>query len=159
MEIEMTIFAAGCFWGVQKAFDKLAGVLSTQVGYTGGTVANPTYEMVCSHQTGHAEAIQIEFNPKIISYQTLLDTFWEVHSPTSINREPWDPTDQYRSAIFYNSEEQKQIAEQSKKERETQVGSPIVTQIVPATAFYRAEEYHQHYLKKRKIPDEQNHPG
>jgi peptide-methionine (S)-S-oxide reductase len=152
METDIATFAAGCFWGVQKAFDALEGVLSTQVGYTGGTVPNPSYEMVCSHQTGHAESIQIEFNPQIISYKSLLDTFWEIHHPTSINRDLWDPNDQYRSAIFYHSEAQKQIAEQSKKERETQVGSPIVTQIVPVTVFYRAEQYHQHYLKEKENP-------
>jgi peptide-methionine (S)-S-oxide reductase len=142
--------AAGCFWGVQAAFEKLKGVLNTTVGYMGGSLPNPSYEEVCSHTTGHAESIQIEFDPRLIPYQSLLDTFWQIHNPISIHRDPWDPKDQYRSVIFYHSDAQKQIAEQSKKEREARVGSPIVTQILPAAIFYPAEEYHQHYLKKKE---------
>jgi methionine-S-sulfoxide reductase len=152
MEIEIAIFAAGCFWGVQKSFAKLEGVLSTQVGYTGGTVPSPTYEMVCSHQTGHAEAIQIEFNPKVVSYESLLEVFWDIHDPTSKNRQGPDIGTQYRSVIFYQNEAQKMIAERSKRDKEAQLGKPIVTEICPSTVFYKAEEYHQHYLRKKEKP-------
>ena len=152
METEIATFAAGCFWGVQKSFDALEGVLSTQVGYTGGTVPNPSYEMVCSHQTGHAESIQIEFNPAVISYENLLEAFWHLHDPTSLNRQGPDIGTQYRSSIFYHNERQRLSAEKAKQEMEAQLSKPIVTEIVPASTFYKAEEYHQHYLRKKEHP-------
>lgn len=154
MEISKATFSAGCFWGVQEAFDALEGVLSTQVGYTGGNISNPSYEMVCSHKTGHAEAIQIEFNPTVIPYEKLLETFWKIHDPTSINRQGLDIGTQYRSSIFYHNEQQKIDAEQSKKDWEKHLNKVIVTEIVPATVFYRAEEYHQHYLRKKESSHE-----
>ena len=149
METDIATFAAGCFWGVQKSFEALEGILSTQVGYTGGTVPNPSYEMVCAHKTGHAESIRIEFNPKVITYERLLETFWQIHDPTSKNRQGPDIGTQYRSSIFYHNENQRLSAELAKKDREIQLGKPIVTEILPATLFYKAEEYHQHYLKKK----------
>ena len=150
---EIATFGAGCFWGVEETFRNLDGVIQTSVGYMGGNKENPTYEDVCSDQTGHAEVIQITFDPKITSYKKLLDVFWESHNPTTLNRQGPDVGTQYRSVIFYHSPEQKEIAEKSLKEQE-EVGvytSPIVTKIVEATPFYKAEEYHQQYLAKRGL--------
>ncbi len=143
-------FAAGCFWGVEEAFRTVPGVVSTQVGYTGGHTANPTYETVCGHGTGHAEAVEVSYDPEKISFETLLNTFWESHDPTQMNRQGPDVGDQYRSAIFTHSPQQKQDAEASKKtlEDSEKYRQPIVTEITPATEFYRAEEYHQQYFKK-----------
>ncbi len=148
--IETATFAAGCFWGIEQRFRRIPGVLDAIVGYTGGTTENPTYHTVCSHNTGHAEAVQISFDPTKISYQELLDVFWHCHIPTQLNRQGPDIGSQYRSAIFYHSEEQKQLAEATKHELEKsgKFNSPIVTQIVPAVTFYKAEESHQRYFEK-----------
>lgn len=142
-------FAAGCFWGVQLLFDKTEGVISTKVGYTGGRMKNPTYEDVCSDETGHAEAIEIEFDPKKVKYEKLLDIFWANHNPTTLNKQGPDEGTQYRSAIFYHSEEQKKAAEKSKAAIQKKYKEPVVTQIVKASEFYPAEEYHQKYLEKK----------
>jgi len=147
--METAIFAAGCFWGVQKKFDLTSGVLETSVGYTGGHLDNPSYEDVCFQDTGHAEAIEIKYDPKIISYKELLDIFWKLHNPTTLNRQGPDIGEQYRSAIFYVNENQKTLAEESKKTMNEKVFSnKIVTEITEAKKFYLAEDYHQKYLKK-----------
>lgn len=145
--MEKATFAAGCFWGVEAVFERTDGVEKTTVGYTGGKTKNPTYEQVCTGKTGHAEAVQIIYNPKIITYEQLLETFWMMHNPTQKNRQGPDIGTQYRSAIFYHNQEQKQIAEQSKKEKD--LGAKIQTEITLAKEFYPAEEYHQKYLKKQ----------
>jgi peptide-methionine (S)-S-oxide reductase len=146
-------FAAGCFWGVEAAFRKMDGVMSTEVGYIGGHVANPTYEQVCGHGTGHAEAVRVVFDADEVSYDKLLDLFWGMHDPTQMNRQGADIGDQYRTAIFYHDEAQKQAAEAS-REKLTEAGvfgAPIVTEIVAAGDFWRAEDYHQQYLAKRGV--------
>jgi len=145
-------FAAGCFWGVEALFLQTKGVISTEVGYTGGKTENPTYEEVCSGTSGHAEAIQVEYDPSVISYKELLVLFWDNHDPTTINQQGPDIGEQYRSVVFFHNEEQESIAKQMKEKlQDTAIhkfGKKIVTQIVPATKFYRAEEYHQKYLEK-----------
>jgi peptide-methionine (S)-S-oxide reductase len=143
-------FAAGCFWGVEDAFRQVKGVVSTTVGYTGGTVKNPTYQQVCTSTTGHAEALQVEYDPNLVSYAKLLDVFWSIHDPTTLNRQGPDVGTQYRSVIFYHTAEQEAAALASKKklEQSGQFRRPIVTQIVAAPDFYRAEEYHQQYHEK-----------
>jgi len=143
-------FGAGCFWHVEDLLSKTKGVKSTKVGYTGGQLPNPTYEEVCTDKTGHAEAVEIEYNPDEISYEELLEVFWNNHNPTTLNRQGPDMGIQYRSAIFYHNDEQKEIAEKSKQtlEKSGQHENPIVTQIVSAPTFYKAEEYHQKYFKK-----------
>jgi peptide-methionine (S)-S-oxide reductase len=147
------IFAAGCFWGVEATFRQLPGVISTQVGYTGGNLPNPTYKDVCTDRTGHAEAVEIEYDPAKLSYEKLLDVFWENHDPTQLNRQGPDWGTQYRSAIFFTSPEQEAAAKASKErlEKSRRYSKPIVTQIVPATTFYEAEEYHQQYLEKKGL--------
>lgn len=148
---EKATFAAGCFWGVEAEFRKLDGVLATTVGYTGGHFQNPSYEDVCTDKTGHAEAVEVEFDPSKISYDNLLEIFWENHDPTTMNRQGVDVGTQYRSAIFFHSPEQESKARAS-KEKLAQSGrfkKPIVTEILPAATFYKAEEYHQQYLEKR----------
>lgn len=152
-KLETATFGAGCFWGVEETFWQLKGVVHTAVGYAGGSLPNPTYEDVCNDNTGHAEVVQIEFNPAVISYHQLLQIFWSAHNPTTLNRQGPDYGEQYRSVIFYHSENQKNAAVQSKKELEKSKKwkNPIVTQIVPAAPFYKAEEYHQQYLKKRGL--------
>jgi len=147
--MEIATFAAGCFWGVEAAFQKIKGITKTTVGYTGGKTKNPTYEQVCTNKTGHAEAIQIMYNPEQIKYDRILETFWSIHDPTQLNRQGPDIGTQYRSAIFYHSEEQKKIAEQSKESKQKQYNKKIVTEIIPAQEFYPAEEYHQKYLEKQ----------
>ena len=144
-------FGAGCFWHVEDLLSKTKGVTSTSVGYIGGQLPNPTYEEVCTDQTGHAEAVEVEFNPDEISYRELLDVFWKNHNPTTLNRQGPDVGNQYRSAIFYHDEQQKEIAEKSKEslDSSTAFDDPIVTQIMPAPKFYKAEEYHQKYFKKQ----------
>lgn len=143
-------FAAGCFWGVEDKFKKVEGVTDTTVGYTGGTVQEPTYKQVCSGSTGHAEAIQVEYDPSVVSYEELLDVFWAIHDPTQLDRQGPDIGTQYRSAIFYHNEEQQQQAEASKA-RLNESGrykKPIVTKIEPVGLFWAAEDYHQDYLDK-----------
>ena len=142
-------FAAGCFWGVEAAFRELSGVTGTTVGYTGGTAVDPTYKQVCTGRTGHAEAVRVEFDPGKVSYEDLLDTFWQVHDPTTPNRQGWDIGNQYRSAIFFNDAEQQATATASLQSQQAQKRSRIVTEITAASAFYPAEEYHQQYLEKR----------
>jgi peptide-methionine (S)-S-oxide reductase len=146
-------FGAGCFWGVEATFRRVPGVVGTAVGYAGGHTANPTYEDVCSDRTGHAEVVEIEYDPARVAYEDLLEVFWNSHDPTQLNRQGPDIGAQYRSAIFYHDAEQKTEAEESKARMES-LGvyrRPIVTQIVPAAPFYRAEEYHQQYLAKRGL--------
>jgi len=152
MEIQKAIFAAGCFWGVEANFRKIEGVLSTRVGYIGGQFSNPTYKDVCSHKTGHAEAVEVTFDTTKVSYDELLNVFWSIHDPTTINRQGPDIGTQYRSAIFYIDDEQKEKAERSKDNLETSnhFKRPIVTQIFPASDFWQAEDYHQQYIEKRK---------
>lgn len=146
-------FAAGCFWGVEDAFRQLKGVTSTTVGYTGGAKVNPTYKEVCTGTTGHAEAVEVEFNPEEISYLELLATFWKSHDPTQMNRQGPDFGTQYRSAIFFHDAEQEKEARDSKAilEKEGIFKRPIVTQIQQAPVFYPAEEYHQQYFEKQGI--------
>jgi len=146
---EKATFGAGCFWGVEAAFRRLAGVKSTQVGYMGGTLKNPTYEAVCTDRTGHAEVVEVTFDPQVISYHDLLETFWDNHNPTTRDRQGPDVGTQYRSAIFYYSPEQLVEARRSREAAQARFPKPIVTQIVPASDFWRAEEYHQQYLEKR----------
>ena len=146
-------FGAGCFWHVEDLLRKTKGVKSTQVGYIGGKLAHPTYEEVCTDATGHAEAVQVEYDPNEISYDELLKVFWSNHDPTSLNRQGPDIGNQYRSAIFFHDEEQKKIAQKSKEELEKsgKFQKPIVTEIVPAPEFYKAEEYHQKYFQKHGL--------
>lgn len=146
-------FAAGCFWGVEDAFRGVDGVTSTTVGYTGGTTKNPTYKEVCTGRTGHAEAVEVEFDPAKISYLELLAIFWKSHDPTTPNRQGPDVGTQYRSAIFYNDPQQEQEARASKVELEKKgvFKRPIVTEITPTSEFYRAEDYHQQYFAKQGI--------
>jgi peptide-methionine (S)-S-oxide reductase len=150
---EKATFAAGCFWGVEETFRQTPGVLSTVVGYTGGSVPNPSYEDVCTDTTGHAEAVEVEYDPSQVSYSTLLDIFWNNHNPTTRNRQGPDVGSQYRSVIFYHSAAQQRLAEESKAQLEAsgKFANPIVTEILPAGPFYRAEEYHQQYLAKRGL--------
>jgi len=142
-------FGAGCFWGVEAAFRQIEGVTATRVGYSGGTFENPTYEDVCSHTTGHAEVVEVTYDPEQVSYDELLNVFWHKHDPTQLNRQGWDIGDNYRSAIFFHDEEQREAAQRSKGEEQANSKAPIVTQIEPAQTFYEAEDYHQQYLEKR----------
>jgi peptide-methionine (S)-S-oxide reductase len=142
-------FGAGCFWGVEAAFRQLEGVTRTRVGYTGGTLDNPTYEDVCSHTTGHAEVVEVTYDPERVSYDELLDVFWRKHDPTQLNRQGWDIGDQYRSVVFFHDGEQREAALRSKAREQSSLSAPIVTQIEPAETFYEAEDYHQQYLEKR----------
>ena len=135
---ERATFAAGCFWGVEAAFREIPGVVSTRVGYTGGHTDNPTYREVCGHRTGHAEAVEVTFDPDVVSYEQLLALFWSIHNPTTRDRQGWDIGSQYRSAIFFHSEEQRQAAEASRDAAQTHLGKPIVTEIVPAATFWPA---------------------
>jgi peptide-methionine (S)-S-oxide reductase len=146
-------FAAGCFWGVEATFRQLPGVISTRVGYTGGHTESPNYKEVCTDRTGHAEAVEVEYDPAKIAYDKLLDVFWENHDPTQLNRQGPDWGTQYRSAIFFHTPEQEAQAEASKDalEKSRRYSKPIVTQIVPAVRFYEAEDYHQQYLEKRGL--------
>jgi peptide methionine sulfoxide reductase msrA/msrB len=150
-DLQTAAFAAGCFWGVESLFQKIKGVVETTVGYTGGTTPDPTYRQVCTGITGHAEAVQLKFDPGIVSYEELLSLFWRMHDPTTPNRQGPDVGTQYRSAIFYHSEEQKKAAERSKEEfdRSGVYMNKATTQIVPASTFYAAEEYHQDYFEKQ----------
>lgn len=146
--MQKAIFAAGCFWGVQYYFDQVPGVISTIVGYTGGHVKNPTYEQVCTHLTGHAEAVEVVFNPEKISYEELVKQFFRMHDPTQLNRQGPDVGDSYRSEIFYFNKSQKEISEKVKDSLAGKYEKPIVTKITPASEFYKAEDYHQKYTEK-----------
>jgi peptide-methionine (S)-S-oxide reductase len=146
-------FGAGCFWGIEATFRAIPGVSDATVGYSGGHTVNPSYEEVCTDQTGHAEVVQLEFDPETISYDELLEVFWAAHDPTQVNRQGPDVGKQYRSVIFYHDDEQQKAAEESKAALEAirRYRRPIATQIVPAEPFYPAEDYHQQYLAKRGL--------
>jgi peptide-methionine (S)-S-oxide reductase len=148
---ETATFGAGCFWGIEAAFAKVPGVIDTAVGYEGGTMENPTYKDVCTDETGHAEVVQVTFDPAKVSYEQLLDVFWQVHDPTQVNRQGPDFGTQYRTAIFFHSPEQEAAAKKSRAALEAsgKLKRAIATEITPATTFYKAEEYHQKYLQKR----------
>lgn len=150
---EKATFGAGCFWGIQATLQQVKGIKSTSVGYMGGNLVNPTYEDVCTNTTGHAEVIDIEYDPSQISYEQLLDIFWNIHDPTTLNRQGPDTGTQYRSVIFYYNEDQKAAAIKAKNNLQQwgKYRDPIVTEIVPASEFYRAEEYHQNYFKKHEL--------
>ncbi|MBN1458505.1 MAG: peptide-methionine (S)-S-oxide reductase MsrA [Armatimonadetes bacterium] len=143
-QTETATFAAGCFWGVEEAFRQVEGVVATTVGYTGGTAENPTYELVCAGNTGHSEAVQIEYDPSRVTYEELLEVFWKVHDPTGRAKT------QYRSAIFYHTPTQEAVAQKSKQKLSEQIGGEVLTAILPAQEFYPAEEYHQQYLEKSR---------
>jgi len=149
--MEKATFAAGCFWGVEAAFRRVKGVASTAVGYTGGALKNPTYEAVCTNKTGHAEAVEVVYDPAMVSYDDLLGVFWECHDPTQRDRQGPDLGSQYRSAIFFHTPEQRAaaLASKAKLEKSGEFRRPIVTEITPAATFWRAEEYHQQYLEKQ----------
>jgi peptide-methionine (S)-S-oxide reductase len=149
--MEKATFGAGCFWGVEAAFQQVKGVTSTAVGYSGGSFPNPTYKDVCSGRTGHAEVVQVEYDPSLVSYEDLLSVFWENHDPTQMNRQGPDVGSQYRSAIFFFTPEQEATARTSKAALQSsgRIRRPIATEITPASEFWRAEEYHQRYLEKR----------
>jgi peptide-methionine (S)-S-oxide reductase len=144
-------FGAGCFWGVEAAFRQLEGVTKTEAGYEGGALENPSYEDVCSHTTGHAEVVEVTYDPARVSYEDLLDVFWAKHDPTQLNRQGWDVGDQYRSVIFFHDEEQRAAAEAAKDREQGRHRRPIVTVVEPAQTFWPAEDYHQQYLEKRGV--------
>ena len=146
--VQRATFAAGCFWGVEAAFRETEGVVATRVGYTGGSTPDPTYEQVCSDKTGHAEAVQVWFDPSVVSYAEVLEVFWSIHDPTTRNRQGWDFGSQYRSAIFFHGSDQERLAIASRDEHQAALARPIVTEITTAPAFYDAEEYHQRYFEK-----------
>lgn len=150
--MEKATFGAGCFWGVEARFRKVKGVIDAVVGYSGGKTKNPTYKDVCTDKTGHAEVVQVTYDPSIVSYEDLLEVFWNIHNPTTLNRQGWDIGTQYRSVVFYHSEGQKERALKLKDEfdKSGRYKNPIVTEITPASEFYRAEEYHQRYNEKNK---------
>jgi peptide-methionine (S)-S-oxide reductase len=149
MRVEKAYFAAGCFWSIQAAFDDVPGVVSTTVGYAGGRTEDPTYEKVCSGKTMHAETVEVEYDPAEVSYRRLLEEFWGMHDPTQLNMQGPDVGTQYRSAVFYVTEEQKKEAEESLKNEQGKYTRRIMTEVKPLNRFYPAEEYHQHYLKKK----------
>ena len=149
MASEKATFGAGCFWQVEVEFRNTPGVTATRVGYAGGETPNPSYEQVCTDRTGHAEVVEVEFDPERVSYEQLLERFWALHDPTQLNRQGPDVGRQYRSAIFFHSPEQEATATASRERAQTQLGRPIVTEITPAAPFWPAEEYHQRYLEKR----------
>jgi len=151
--METATFGAGCFWGVEETFRQIPGVLDTAVGYLGGHTQNPTYQDVCTDETGHAEVVQVTYDPAKVNYDRLLNVFWESHDPTTINRQGPDIGTQYRSAILFHSPEQERLARASKEKMQAsgKFRRPIVTEITPASTFYRAEDYHQKYLAKRGL--------
>jgi len=150
---EIATFGAGCFWGVEAAFQRVPGVIDTAVGYSGGVKPNPTYQDVCTDETGHAEVVQVTYDPAKVPYAQLLDVFWQAHDPTQVNRQGPDFGTQYRSAIFFHSPEQEAAAKKSRAALDAggKLKRPIATEITPASTFYRAEEYHQKYLQKRGV--------
>src|SRR6267154_2456842 len=158
---KVAIFGAGCFWGVESAFRGLDGVVDVAVGYAGGTVDQPTYRMVCSGRSGHAEVVRVEYDPSRVSFEKLLDLFWQIHDPTTLNRQGPDVGTQYRSIIFYSDENERKAAEESKRrlDQSGKLHRPVVTQIVPAAEFYRAEEYHQRYYERMGIAPACGIPG
>ena len=149
--MEKTTFGAGCFWGFEYSFNKVPGVLEAPVGYSGGSLENPTYQQVCSGQTGHAEVVQVKFDPNKVSFQELLEVFWNIHDPTTLNRQGPDVGTQYRSAIFFHSQEQETLARKSVQNltEQKRFSNPIVTEISPIDVFYLGEEYHQRYFEKQ----------
>ena len=149
--MDKATFGAGCFWGVEAAFRQVKGVLATAVGYSGGHLSNPTYKDVCSGRTGHAEVVQVDYDPTQVSFDELLNVFWDNHDPTTMNRQGPDVGAQYRSAIFFHSPEQEAAAKASKEKAQSRFRNKIVTEITPASEFYRAEDYHQQYLEKRGL--------
>lgn len=151
--MEKATFGAGCFWGVEARFRKVKGVINAIVGYTGGKTKNPTYKDVCTDKTGHAEVVQVTYDPSIVSYEDLLEVFWNIHNPTTLNRQGWDIGTQYRSVVFYHNKEQKEKALKLKEKlnKSGRYKKPIVTEITPASEFYKAEEYHQRYYEKNNI--------
>jgi peptide-methionine (S)-S-oxide reductase len=151
MPNQIATFAAGCFWGVEASFRALPGVVETAVGYEGGALERPTYEDVCTDATGHAEVVQVTFDPERISFQQLLEAFWKLHDPTTLDRQGPDVGSQYRSAILVHDDQQRQAAEASKAAAQPRFRRPIVTRIEPAAAFWRAEDYHQRYLEKKGL--------
>ena len=144
------LFGAGCFWGVEEYFQKIPGIIKTKVGYSGGKTKNPSYESVCYENTDHAEVLEVQFDKKKISYEELLNHFWKCHDPTTMDRQGFDVGRQYRSAIFYLNDEQKVVAEKSKRENQKNFNNCIVTEITKADTFYLAEEYHQNYIQKKQ---------
>ena len=150
---KLAVFGAGCFWGVESAFRAVEGVVDVAVGYAGGTVPKPNYRTVCSGKTGHAEVVQVEYDPARASFEQLLEVFWQIHDPTTLNRQGPDFGTQYRSIVFYSDEHERKAAEESKRrlDESGKLGRPVVTQIVPAAEFYRAEEYHQRYYERMGI--------
>lgn len=148
--MEKALFAGGCFWGIQEAFSKTKGVLNTKAGYSGGKRANPTYEQVCSGATGHTESVLVEFDSAVVAYENLLQIFWGLIDPTTVNRQGFDVGSQYRSAIFVFDDSQNNIAVESKQRYQQKLKRPIVTEIIPVQDFYEAEGYHQHYLENKK---------
>lgn len=148
MSTQTATFAAGCFWGVEDAFRRVPGVIEAVSGYTGGRVENPTYRQVCSHTTGHAEAVEVTFDPEKVDYEMLLNVFWQIHDPTQLNRQGVDVGDQYRSAIFTHGDAQQRAAIASRDRAQKNYARPIVTQILPAPRFWAAEAYHQRYFEK-----------
>ena len=149
MTTKKATFGAGCFWGVEAAFRQIEGVTKTEVGYEGGSLERPTYEDVCSHTTGHAEVVEVTYDPERVSYDELLDVFWHKHDPTQLNRQGWDVGDQYRSVVFVHDEEQRAAAEASKEREQANWRRPIVTVVEPAQTLWAAEDYHQQYLEKQ----------
>tara|TARA_B100002003_G_scaffold206767_1_gene200730 strand:- start:309 stop:767 length:459 start_codon:yes stop_codon:yes gene_type:complete len=149
--MEKATFGAGCFWGIEHAFRKVAGVIEAPVGYAGGTTPDPTYEQVCSGQTGHAEVVEVEFDPAKVSYEELLEVFWTIHDPTTLNRQGPDIGTQYRSVIYFHSAEQEKAAKDSiaALENGDRFRNPIVTELAPIDTFYMGEDYHQHYFEKQ----------
>jgi peptide-methionine (S)-S-oxide reductase len=146
--LQRATLAAGCFWGIEASLREIEGVVYTSVGYSGGTTVDPTYDQVCSGTTGHAESVEVWFDPSVVGYGDLLATFWSMHDPTSRNRQGWDFGSQYRSAIFFHDAEQEQLAIASRDEHQESLTRPIVTEIAPAGQFYAAEDYHQRYFEK-----------
>jgi peptide-methionine (S)-S-oxide reductase len=158
---KLAVFGAGCFWGVESAFRAVEGVVDVAVGYAGGTVPKPNYRTVCGGKTGHAEVVQVEYDPVRISFEQLLEIFWQIHDPTTLNRQGPDVGTQYRSIVFYSDENERKAAEESKRrlDESGKLGRPVVTQIVPAAEFYRAEEYHQRYYERMGIAPTCGIPG
>jgi peptide-methionine (S)-S-oxide reductase len=150
---KFAVFGAGCFWGVESSFRAVEGVVDVAVGYAGGDLAKPSYREVCTGKTGHAEVVQVEYDPARVTFAQLVEVFWQIHDPTTLNRQGPDFGTQYRSVIFYSDEDERKAAEESKRrlDESGQLGRPVVTQIVPAAEFYRAEEYHQRYYERMGI--------